>query len=200
MGGGIVTQIEIMVATAGTDALVLWRNGNAPDERMGGIVCDELLHVVDVGPGGVHGREQQRPPIGMLVHEHVVKSAGRLRLPNPTDFANRGRVRQPGHIQHVGTQVRIRAARVELERLHVIVPAAQLEVLVVHGPQTPMQIGIGDLPGVEYGRVGRILQADDRGAGAVGGALHAAEVDIRPRKFLLDFDVRDGERAAQRQV
>src|SRR2546425_482184 len=137
----------------------------------------------------------------MFVWEDIVEPVWHVGHAQAAHFLDLGRVRETGHVQDDRTQVLVRARLAELERLHVVVATAKLEVVPVRAPQSGVQLRVLDVPLVDEPGLFWVPDGDDVKARLLHGAIvEPGNIDVRPREFLLHLDVADADRGSQRNV
>ena len=116
-GGRVVGDVSIVVAPGRSAGL--GKRNVAHEAVIRGTVQEEL-QIVNTGAllgldGRLHGREEVGVPVGVLVGEDVVESAGELRSFYTADLADAGRVRQTRHVEDDGAQTSARTPTPELD-------------------------------------------------------------------------------------
>src|SRR5262245_6594696 len=113
MIGYVIANVDVVVS--GPEQTLSFRNRDIPDEPLVRILRQELLHVVDVGVRTAGGGEQQRPAIGMFVHEDVVKPTRCVAGPDQPELLDLAGVGESGDVQYDGTYISIRPTLPELQ-------------------------------------------------------------------------------------
>ena len=192
----MIGRVEVVVA-----APSLVRIGDAPGQGVFEVALDDLAQVVDVREGAGDGREQQHPPVGMLVDEDVVEAAGHLRLADARHLFDRRRIGQPGHVEHHRAEVGVGAALSKLQRLHDVVAPFPFEVFHVHPAGAHVQVLVLDAPAIDHLEVARVREIDDVGAARACIAVdHPGDVGVGAVEFLLQLYIGHAQPGSQWDV